>query len=327
MYIKSESSAKRLRFNSMAENFTKVLQGHFLDPDIPLALYVFDLTVNAVFSILTIIGNALIMAALKKIHLTKVHTVFKAFLFNLALADLGVGLVVQPLFISAVLTAMSGYRDTSRILGALFYLGNWFLPNVSVVFLTLIAVDRFLVLQLRLRYHNVVTLKKVLIVLVTMWFVTFAVTMLIIYDNRIYNITINCGLAGCLSLTTFCYLKIYLTLRRHDKIVRGQNPLENAFATCQIEPPSGKRFNVMRYKRSVWNMLYVYVAFILCYLPLFCILIVIHVRGVDRTTKIFRFSGATLIFINSSLNPLLYCWKIREIRRVVVKTLSDVFCK
>lgn len=310
----------------MAENFTKVWQGHYLDPEIPLELYIFDVTVNAIFSVLTIIGNSLIMAALRKIHLTQVHTVFKAFLFNLALADLGVGLVVQPLFISAVLTAMSGYRDASRILGAIFYLGNWFLPNVSFVFLTLIAVDRFLVLRLRLRYRNLVTLKKVVTVSVTMWLVIFAGTMLIIYDNRIYNIAVNFGLAVCLSLTTFCYLKIYLTLRHHDKTVRGQNPLENAFETCRIEPPSGKRFNVMRYKRSVWNMLYVYVAFILCYLPLFCILIVIHVRGVGRITKIFRFSGATLIFINSSVNPLLYCWKIREIRRVVLKTLSDVFC-
>lgn len=311
----------------MAENFTIVLQGYYLDAEIPLELYVFDLIVNAISSIVTIIGNTLIMAALRKIHLTQVHTVFKAFLFNLALADLGVGLVVQPLFISAVLTAMSGYRDASRILGAFFYLGNWFLPNVSFVFLTLIAVDRFLVLHLRLRYRNMVTLKKVVTVLVTMWFVTFAGTMLIIYDNRIYNIVVNFGLAVCLSLTTFCYLKIYLTLRQHDKSVRGQNPLENTFVTSRIEAPSGKRFNVMRYKRSVSNMLYVYVAFILCYLPLFCILIVIHARGVDRTTKIFRFSGATLIFINSSLNPLLYCWKIREIRPVVLGLLSNIFCK
>ena len=311
----------------MAENFTKVLQGLYLDPEIPLALYFFDLTVNAIFSILTIIGNSLIMAALRKIQLTQVHTVFKAFLFNLALADLGVGLIVQPLFISAVLTAMSGFKDASRILGALFYLGNWFLPNVSFVFLTLIAVDRFLVLHLRLRYRNLVTLKKVATVLVTMWIVTFGGTMLIIYDYRIYNIAINFGLAVCLALTTFCYLKIYLTLRRHDKSVRGQSPLENRFVTCNIEPLSAKRFNVMRYKRSVWNMLYVYIAFILCYLPLFCIVIIIHVRGVDRATKIFRFLGATLIFMNSSLNPLLYCWKIREIRRVVLKMLSDVFCK
>lgn len=309
----------------MAENFTVVWQGLYLDPEIPLALYMFDVAVNAVFSVLTIIGNSLIMVALRKIPLTQVHTVFKAFVFNLALADLGVGVIVQPLYISAVLTAMSGYKNASRILGALFYLGNWYLPNLSLVFLTAIAVDRFLALYLRLRYRNLVTLKKVTILLVFLWFSTFATTLVIIYDSRIFNISANVFLAGFLSLTTFCYLKIYLILKRHDKSVREQTPLESVQTAFQREQPSSaKRFNLLRYRRTVWNMLYVYAALILCYLPLFCVLIVVHVREVDRTTKIFRFLGATLIFINSSLNPVLYCWKIREIRRVVLRTLSDI---
>ena len=306
----------------MAENFSVVLKGLYLDPDIPFALYMFDVAVNVVFSIITIIGNSLIIAALRKIPFMQLHTVLKAFLFNLALADLGVGLVVQPLYISSVLTATSGYNNASRILGAVFYLGNWCLPNVSIVFLTAIAVDRFLALYLRLRYRSVVTLKKVMTVLVALWIFTFAGTLLIIYNSKIYNIAANFTLAVCLSLTTFCYLNIYLGLRRHNNCVR----IPNQPASCQREFSSKQRSNLMRYKRSVWNMLYVYGAFLLCSLPLFCILIVIHVRGVERTTKIFQFCGATLIFINCSLNPLLYCWKIREIRRVVLGMLSSILC-
>ena len=73
-------------------------------------------------------------------------------------------------------------------------------------------------------------------------------------------------------------------------------------------------------------MLYVYIAFILCYLPLLCILIVIHVKGIHRIVKILRFLSATLIFMNSSLNPLLYCWKIREIRQVVLVAIARLCC-
>ncbi|KAL9960298.1 hypothetical protein ACROYT_G033742 [Oculina patagonica] len=310
----------------MAENFSVVWQGPYLDPEIPRALYIADVAVNAIFSIITIIGNVLIMVALRKIPLTQVHTVFKAYLFNLALADLGVGLVVQPLYISAVSTGLSGYQNLSNKLGAVFRLWNWFLPNVSFAFLTTIAVDRFLVLHLRLRYRNLVTLKKVVIWLVFLWVWAFSGTLFIIYDHTIFNIGILLALAVCLPLTTFCYLKIYLTLRRHDKTIREQSPLQNVYAASRIKPSSAKRFNMMRYRRSVKNMLYVYAAFVLCYLPLLCVLIVIHVQGVDRTAKIFRFLGATLIFINSSLNPLLYCWRIRELRRAVLRTLSDIFC-
>ena len=50
----------------MAENFTVVLQGLYLDPEIPRALYIFDVAVNAVFSIITIFGNVLIMVAQNK---------------------------------------------------------------------------------------------------------------------------------------------------------------------------------------------------------------------------------------------------------------------
>ena len=78
----------------MAVNFNDL--NDYPDPKIPYELYVFDLTVNAVSSFTTVIANTLIMVALKKIPLVQVHSVFKAFLFNLALADLAVGITHIP---------------------------------------------------------------------------------------------------------------------------------------------------------------------------------------------------------------------------------------
>jgi len=313
----------------MADNFTVILQGHFLDPEIPQALYVVDVLVNAVSSIAAIIGNALIIVALRKIPLIQLHSVFKAFLFNLALADLCVGIVVQPLYISAVLTAMYGYHEASRIVGALFYLTNWYFPNISVSFLTAIAIDRLLALHFHQRYRHLVTFKRVVIALVFLWVLKLTETLIIIFDYRIFNIQTNVGLGICLSLITFCYLNIYFTLRRHDIAVRNTFSLPNVRGTCPTEYASARRsnFSLMRYKRSVHNMLYVYATFVLCFLPIFCVLIVSQTRGMDRATKLVRFSGVTLIYINSSLNPILYCWRIREIRRMVWRTLSGIFCK
>ena len=313
-------------------NFTVILQGPYLDPEIPYPLYVFDVTVNAVSALTTIIANSLIMVALKKIPLVQVHAVFKAFLFNLALADLAVGLVVQPAYISAVLTAMYGYPNASRILGTLFYVENWYFANMNVSFLTAIAIDRLLALHLRRRYRNVVSFKKVAIALVFLWILKSAETVILIFDHRIYNILVNAGLGVCITVITFCYLKIYLTLRRHDFTVRDMRmfPLQSADGTCRQREITCVRighFNLTRYKRSVRDMLYLYGAFVFCYLPPFCVLLVKQVRGVDRATHIVRFLGTTLVFINSSLNPLLYCWRIREIRRMVRRTIRNLFCK
>ena len=317
----------------MAVNFTVILQGPYLDPEIPYPLYVFDVTVNAVSALTTIIANTLIVVALKKIPSVQVHSVFKAFLFNLAFADLTVGLVVQPAYISAVLTAMYGYPNASRILGTLFYLANWFFANISLSFLTAIAIDRLLALYLRRRYRNVVTFKKVVVVLAFLWIYKFGETVILIFDYRIYNILANGGLGICIAAMTFCYFKIYLTLRRHNSTVREPMrmfPLQSAHGTCrqrQFTCVRTGQFNMTRYKRSVRSMLYLYAAFAFCYLPPFCVLVVMQVRGTDRTTHIVRFLGSTLILMNSSLNPLLYCWRIREIRRMVRRTIRNVFCK
>lgn len=308
----------------MADNFSFVLRGLYLDSHIPFALYIADVAVNIVFSAIAVLGNTFIMVALWKLSPLQIHSVLKVFLFSLALADLGVGAVVQPLYITAVLTAMNGRLEASRTIGAIFYVVNWLLPFISFATLTGIAIDRYLALYFRLRYRILVTTKRVITLLILLWVLTIAGTSSVLWNHNVYNALANAIIAVFLFLTTVCYLKIYLTLRHQNGRFRAITPLELSSGT---RPPSKRHnFNLTRNKQTVNNMLYVYFAFILCCLPLFCILIVIHVREVNRTIKILRFLSASLIFVNSSLNPLLYCWKIREIRQVVLATTVKIFC-
>ena len=311
----------------MAENFSVVLQGRLLDPEIPFALYVLDVTLNVVSSITTIFGNTLIIVALRKIRATHVHMVFKAFLFNLALADLSVGLLVQLPYILAVLTAMSGYAEVSRIIGAPFHLVTWYFPVISVAFQTAIAIDRFLALHLA-SYRRLVTRKRVLKVLVFIWITRLAETCLIIYDHRIFNIMANIGLGFCMFVITACYLKIYLTLKRQDQTVREMISLRRQNNSDQRPSTQVRRnnFNLVKYKSSIYTMFYIYIAFIFCSLPVFSVMIALQIQGPERPTIIVQFLGSTLVYINSSLNPVLYCWRIREIRRMVKRTVLKIFC-
>ena len=316
----------------MSVNFSEILQGHHLDPKVPHALYVVDLTVNAVSSITATILNILVIVALRKIPLVQVHSVFKAFLFNLALADLAVGALVQPAYISTVVTAMYGFRDASRILGTMFYLGNWFFPNISVSFLTLIAIDRFLALHRQNQYRRIVTFKRVVSALAFLWVLKCVETFILIYDYRIYNIQSSIGLVIFVTIITASYLTIYLSLRRHEKAVRGPSDfsLQNVQGTDRPGETSSTRtpnsFSLMRYKRSVYDMLCLYLAFLFCYIPPLCVLIAIQVQGEDSIINMVRFLAGTLTLVNASLNPLLYCWRIRVIRRTVWTTVRGLFC-
>ena len=48
--------------------------------------------------------------------------------------------------------------------------------------------------------------------------------------------------------------------------------------------------------------------------------------GVPLSFLLARHYSGTLIYLNSSLNPLLYCWKIRQIRQAVKETLRQFGC-
>lgn len=322
------------QFGKMSVNFSEILQGPYMNPKIPFALYVVDLTVNAVCSLTATILNALVLVALRKIPLAQVHSVFKAVLFNLALADLAVGLVVQPAYISAIVTAMYGYHEVSRILGTVFYIANWFFPNISVSFLALIAIDRFLALHFQTRYRRIVTFRRVVVALGFLWLLKCVEIFVLIYDYRIYNIQASVGLLILITIITTCYLKIYFTLRRHEKEIQGGSASSLQNIRVGNDRPreitsQGKTsgFSLVRYKRSFYDMLCLYVAFLCFYVPPLCVFITIQARGEENITNMVRFLGATLILVNSSLNPLLYCWRIRAIRRTIWTTVKKVFCK
>ena len=58
---------------------------------------------------------------------------------------------------------------------------------------------------------------------------------------------------------------------------------------------------------------------------LFCVRAVTATRGESALGLHLLYYAATIMYLNSSLNPLIYCWKMRHIRQVVVQILRSVF--
>ena len=63
-----------------------------------------------------------------------------------------------------------------------------------------------------------------------------------------------------------------------------------------------------------------------CYLPFTIAVALLPQRGIPIISayRAWHFT-ATLVYLNSSLNPLLYCWKISEVRQAVKETLRQLF--
>ena len=64
---------------------------------------------------------------------------------------------------------------------------------------------------------------------------------------------------------------------------------------------------------------------VVCYLPLSIMNALTPQRGISLSVYLAGQFPVTLAFLNSSLNPLLYYWKIREVRQAVKETLRQMF--
>ena len=116
--------------------------------------------VNFLFSITASLGNILMLIALRKV--TSIHPPTKLLFQCLAITDLGVGLISQPLMATLMLLV-----------------DNIDMKILNIMFSHLFSsVDRVLALLLGLRYRHVVTLKRVRAVLACVCVTTLLIVLL-----------------------------------------------------------------------------------------------------------------------------------------------------
>ena len=263
-------------------------------------------------SISAVVGNVLIIVVLHKV--SSLHPPSKLLLACLAFTDLSVGLIAQPLFCGLLFPP----KRPSSCSGFLIVLNTSFLfSGVSLSTMTAISVDRLLALLLGLRYRQVVTVRRVKISIVALWILCSSVVMVVIYNQRMALGISSAGFLMCIVISTFCYTKIYRTLHQvqvQDQSHRGQ-PNEE-----------GTPLNKARYKKTVSTALWVQITLLACYVPFG--LISLFVITASRTPSIVFawLLSITLLYFNSTLNPLLYCWKMRELRQEMKNAIRKIWC-
>ena len=269
--------------------------------------------VNIIFSITSSLGNILILIALPKV--TSLHPPTKLLFQCLAITDLAVGLTSQPLFATVLLIDYNiNWSSVTVILCN--YLSIIFC-GVSMNISTALSVDRLLAVLLGLRYRHVVTLKRIRIVVAGCWLtalVTALVTFLLRGKTLMRMVIILMIVSVIISLSS--YTKIVLKLRQHQTSV--QENVHQGMANA-----GGVPINLEQYKRTVVSIALVQIALVACYVPFLIFLILVKLISIPN--YVFFLVSATFVYLNSSLNPFLYCWRIKEVRQAVLGTIKR-FC-
>ena len=127
------------------------------------------------------------------------------------------------------------------------------------------------------------------------------------------QVAISAALNSLLLGNFLVYLKIYFVVRRHQRQIQHMHQ--------QQGPNNENILSMKRFKKSAMNTFLVFILLLFCYLPS-SFIVYLAFAGVIISRKVFAIVF-TLIFLNSSLNPALYCWRDREICTAV----KQLFCR
>ena len=275
--------------------------------------------VNILLSITAFFGNSLILIALHKD--SSLHPPSKLLYRCLATTDLLVGLLSQPLAASSWIFIAHEHWIPCRCAITATYIISYALCGVSLLTMAAISVDRLLALLLGLKYRQIVTLKRTYIIVVTFWVLSSVAALCYTLGYRIstwYRITV---IPLCHVISIVSYTKIFCALGHHHTQIQDH---------VQQQPSQSNAVNTTKYKKAVYNALWVQLALVVCYLPYYYGLVEIAIRQSKTYSShqvIIGGVASTVIYFNSTLNPFLYCWKISEVRQAVKRTIRQAFSR
>ena len=281
---------------------------------------VFLSALNMFLSITAILGNSLSLFALYKV--SSLHSPTKLLFQCLAVTDLFIGLITQPLSAVAIMSEAVPKLSFNPL--CLYYLGrvksssSYILCMVSVLTSTAISVERLLALMLGLRYRHVVTSWRVIVIITWFWLIGGLCGGLYLWRNDVaWSVALVLVIIS-LVISACSYFKIFLKLHSQQRRLSCQREQDHVHRE-QIK--SGR---IERYKETVASIWWVQVAIVACYIP-FVIVATLRIHGgIDgHGLQMARHLVTTLTYFNSSLNPILYFWRIAELRQAV----KDAICR
>ena len=282
---------------------------------------VLNCVVNSFLSYATVMLNIVLIVALRRT--SSLPKTLKALILSVAVSDLGVGLLVQPLYTARLLMKMKNtdnqktYNEIVKVIGRT-------LGYVSFFGVTTISVDRFLAIHLHLKhqdlltYQEIVTYKRVVATVILSWLLgaSLALTGVLSSSKNIFNLAgVSVGLV-CLLTMGLIYFKISIAVRRHTVQVHAQ-PAQ------AVAPNEENRSNFERLRKTAVGTFYVYLLFLACHLPI--AIVILTGRKTNKKRQHFKIYAQTLLYLSTSLVPLVYCWKFRHIRCAVKNILRNTF--
>ena len=192
---------------------------------------------------------------------------------------------------------------------------GFYVCGVSFGTMTAISVDRLMALHYHMRYASLMTEYRVKFIV---RMVIFPCLGLHLWNIFTFHLVAGILIAMCLFICTFSYIKIYGTVRQHQMQIHvQQQAVEN--------PDIANNIRMARLKKSAINTFIFYIFTVICYFPQ---VVLVSLFGmIFKNWKVEWSFSVTVVHMNSSVNPILYCWRLRKLRAAVFQTIKQLLLK
>ncbi|XP_078344063.1 uncharacterized protein LOC144629718 [Oculina patagonica] len=281
-----------------------------------------------ILSPVAVAGNALVLAAIWRNP--SLRTPSYILLTGLAITDFSTGLISQPFYVAMELIQLADpqlktvvNRQTSFIITAIGKgSATYFIP-VTTSIIAVMSIERWLHMTRR----SLLTVRRVTYTVAGLFLLSIPIVayrVLAILNNTIFSPVIDIAslsfLLFCLIVTSVAYFKVFRIIRTHQRQIQA-NYLSQASGQPAI--------NFSKYEKSVFTILYILAIFYVSYFPTaiaFGLYLFWGNKYISATKPLFNLS-MVFLFLSSSLNPILYLWRMSDIRNEVTSLVKGKLCK
>ena len=260
---------------------------------------------------LTTLFNVLVMIAVKTKPRLKTNS--NIVLGCLAVTDGLIGVIGIPWFVAIRISTLKGeaseeYCFLEQLTRNIIRL----LCSASITHLLLMSVERYIAIKHSFAYTTVVTKTRILAASALGWFIALVATIpLVITDNKMYLTTNNTLLILFAAIIISCQVAVYVEIRRHQKQI----------ASHQVSEEAKQKF--LREKKALKLTTCVILLLLLSYLPIFVVrtLLVTSTITNKNIAYISVYTASFATILNSLMNPVVYCVRIRQFRVALIEIL------
>lgn len=284
----------------------------------PKMVLIINAVLGGLLSVPIIVCNLVVLVAIWKT--SSLRTPSNLLICALASTDCCVG-VFQPLYVTILCSYFKEIMPTSAkcvLLKINKYLATLF-AQMSFLIFTAISVDKLVMLSYSLSYSTTVTNRRVYLVLGFLLILSTILSFLNISHLETYGVIVVLLDLICITISLLSYVKTYRTVMRHQREIHNQ--------TCAVAPELDKDKKLLdldRFKKRTQSMMVLYSTFLLSYLPFLVVVVLIGTKGSRWELEAAMVCTATIVFLNSLLNPLLICWTLKDIRNAVLSLFLAV---